>query len=154
MKSTGGNRALRWLFVAAAWVTLFTGFGNMPLYKRYYIANLPGLAWAGDFFSNVQVHYVSGSVMLMLGLFFAVSYAFDKARGVRLTPTGAVRGVILGLALLSGILMALKNLSGVHFHFGTQMFLNFLHLGMGMFFMMFALVCLFARCKWTREAVG
>jgi len=51
---------LAWLYRLAAVLVLFTGFCNMPIAKRYYISDLPGLGWSGDFFLNVQVHYLLG----------------------------------------------------------------------------------------------
>ena len=100
---------IRWMYIAAAWVTVFTGFGNMPLWKRYYIADIPGMAWSGDFIVNVQVHYLFGSVMLAIAVYVAILYINEQKSGLRLTRTGLIRAVFLGLALFSGILQAIKN---------------------------------------------
>ncbi len=53
---------LKILYGAAAVTALFTGFGNMPLWGRYYVADLPGLAWSGDFFINVNVHILAAKI--------------------------------------------------------------------------------------------
>ena len=40
--SPGGPTA-RWLYGIAIGVALFSGMGQMPIYKRYYLADIPGL---------------------------------------------------------------------------------------------------------------
>jgi len=61
MKPNVNGRGLKWLFTAAVLLALFTGFGNMPLYGRYYIANIPGFQWSGNFIVNMKVHLVAGA---------------------------------------------------------------------------------------------
>jgi formate dehydrogenase iron-sulfur subunit len=61
------NPVLKALYGAAAVTALFTGFGNMPLWGRYYVADAPGLGWSGDFFINVNVHILAGSLLLGIG---------------------------------------------------------------------------------------
>ena len=39
------TRWLLWLYGTTVVISLFTGFGNMPLWGRYYIADIPGLGW-------------------------------------------------------------------------------------------------------------
>jgi hypothetical protein len=150
MKRRGQNIVFRWLFLIAIWVTMFTGFGNMPLYRRYYVTDLPGMGWAGNFFANVYVHYISGAVVLTLSVYFFLSYFSLRGKGVRLTSMGVARTAILALGLVSGVFMALKNLPEFQFSFNMAMILNFLHLGMAMLFLLMALVCFIGRRKWVR----
>ncbi len=138
------------LYLLAIWGTLFTGFGNMPLYKRYYIADLPGLGWTGDFYTNLYVHMVCGAVVLAISIYFALPHLFSKRRGATLTITGTIRAFILALALTSGIIMAIKNLPAVHFSFQWGMAFNFLHMGMAMLFLIMALICFIGRKKWVK----
>lgn len=39
------------------------------MYKRYYIADLPGLGWTADYSTTLMVHYFAAMV-----LFFAVTF--------------------------------------------------------------------------------
>jgi cytochrome b subunit of formate dehydrogenase len=48
---------------------IISGFGQMPMYKRYYIADLPGLGWSADYSITLLVHYLAAMV-----LFFAVTF--------------------------------------------------------------------------------
>lgn len=63
------NRIAHWLVALSTFVLLFSGFGQMPMYKRYKIAELPGMAWSADFHLTLYMHYVAGAVLL-----FAVTY--------------------------------------------------------------------------------
>ena len=45
---SGGQRILRWLYVLTLIVMGFTGFGQMPIFKRYYIADIPGIVTPTD----------------------------------------------------------------------------------------------------------
>ncbi len=145
------NVLAKGLYMLTIFGALFTGFGNMPLYKRYYIADLPGLGWSGDFFANLYVHMICSAVLLAVSIYFALSYLFSKKQTAKLTKTGAIRAVILALALMSGILMAVKNLPSVHFSFQLGMTFNFLHMGMAMLFLFMALICVIGRWKWVKR---
>ena len=143
---------LRWVYWIAVIAVLFTGFGNMPLYGRYYVADIPGLAWAKDFFINVQVHYAAGALLLALAGYHLVSAAFRRQTGPHLTKSGRLRALLLAMALGSGLILALRNLPGVSFPMGWSLGLNFFHMGWAMFFMLISLMCLAVRWKWTRAA--
>ena len=132
---------------------LDVNFGNMPLYRRYYVADLPGFGWTGNFFANLYVHYISGALVLALGLYFLFSYGLIRGKGRRLTVSGVVRAVILALALVSGLFMALKNFPQFNFSFEAAMVLTLLHLAAAMLFLILALFCFIGRRKWLR-AVG
>lgn len=145
------NVIARTLYLLTIFGVLFTGFGNMPLYKRYYIADLPGLGWTGNFYTNLYVHMICGAVLLAISIYFALSYLFTQKQSAKLTKTGIIRAVILALALMSGILMAVKNLPTIHFSFQMGMAFNFLHMGMAMFFLIMALICVVGRWKWVNK---
>lgn len=145
------EKILWWIYVALIVLTAFTGFGNMPLYKRYYISNLPGLGWSGDFLINVRIHYLTGSILLGVGVYFLAMYVSAWKHRMYLSVTGWLRAVFLALSLVSGIIMALKNLPFVTFTFGWLVAMNFLHLGTAMIFVFLSLGCFIARAKWTKS---
>jgi hypothetical protein len=132
-------------------VALFTGFGNMPLYGRYYVADVPGLGWSGNFFTNVNVHILTGSLLLAMGV-HAIATTLIPGRwpAGRLTLSGKIRGALMGLTLLTGILMVIKNLPGVTFPLAMLMASNFAHMGAAVLFMLAALVALIFRQPWRR----
>ncbi|MDY6905072.1 MAG: hypothetical protein SWH61_10335 [Thermodesulfobacteriota bacterium] len=132
-------------------LTAFTGFGNMPLYKRYYVSNLPGLSWTSDFLINVRVHYIAGSFLLAIGIYFLVLYLFSSRSHLQLTVTGRLRALFLALSLFSGMIMAFKNLPSVTFSFGWLVGMNFLHMGTAMVFVFLSLGCFIARARWAKD---
>lgn len=145
------DRLMRWIYMPAVLIAVFTGFGNMPLYKRYYIADLPGMRWSGDFYLNMMVHYIAGALVLMTAVYFTIGF-LTGPRGKKLTRTGKIRTVLLALALLSGGLMALKNLPGINFRQTLLMSSDFLHFGAAMFFVMISIVCIVLRNRWTARS--
>ncbi len=132
-------------------IAMFTGFGNMPIYKRYYISAVPGLGWSGNFYFNLNVHYIAAALLLGIAVYFTLTYLKIRTTGGRLTASGILRAVILGLSLLSGIMLATRNLSAVNFVFGTQMAVAFTHLGAAMILLVISVVCGLSRRSWMHK---
>jgi hypothetical protein len=59
------NRALTLVFRAVVIALLFTGFAQMPIFARYYLADVPGFAWTADYYLNHVLHYVLAIVLLV-----------------------------------------------------------------------------------------
>ena len=149
MKNSKRHPLFNVLYTLATIVALFTGFGNMPLYGRYYIADVPGLQWSGNFFTNVNVHVLAGSLLLCIGIYcIMVFWLVKPTPAKKLTRSGKIRGALLSLTLATGILMVLKNLPGVQFPFEMLMIANFTHMGGAVLFMLSALVALIFRMPW------
>lgn len=140
----------RWMLGGAGLLALFTGFGNMPLYGRYYIADLPGLQWTGDFITNVMVHYLFGAVLTAMGTYLLLSYLLIRRIGLRFTPMGLTQAAALMLVMLSGMIMAVKNLPGVIFDLPLLVGMNFFHMGSAIFFAVVTFWGLILRRKWFR----
>lgn len=151
MKTSLQDRIVSVIFGISAVLAVFTGFGNMPLYKRYYIADIPGLGWSGDFFTNLHVHYIAGSLLLAAAVYGGVRFWFERKEGLRLTRSGAVRAAVLFLALVSGVFMALRNLPGIDYPFYAHAGLNFLHMSVALVFMVLGIGCVVARCRWLHK---
>jgi hypothetical protein len=133
-------------------VALFTGFGNMPIYKRYYVSAVPGLGWSGNFYVNVYIHYIAGAVLLAIAAYFLVVYLRTRLDNGPLTISGVLRATMLGLTLLTGALLALRNLSQVNIAFVPQMATAFVHLGAVMLLLVFSIVCGVVRIPWRRRS--
>jgi len=74
-----GNRIAHWLIALSTFALIFSGFGQMPMYSRYGVTGLPGMAWAGDFGITLIIHYVA-SVGLITGITFHIVYALRLRR--------------------------------------------------------------------------
>lgn len=88
------NRLVHWS-VALSIVALFlSGFGQMPLYKRYMVADLPGLGWTADYGATLLIHYLAAMV-LMLAVAFHLGYHGIRRELGCLPRRGDVRQSIL-----------------------------------------------------------
>lgn len=63
------NRISHWLIALSTFALIVSGLGQMPMYQRYKIAELPGMAWAADFGVTLWLHYIAAAVLI-----FAVVY--------------------------------------------------------------------------------
>lgn len=66
------NRIIHWAVALSTFVLLITGFGQMPMYKRYGVASLPGLGWTADFHLTLTIHYIAGAVLIFAGVYHLV----------------------------------------------------------------------------------
>lgn len=145
----------KWLYGLALFVALFTGFGNMPLYGRYYVADVPGLSWSGNFFTNVNIHILSGSVLLAIAVYALMkAVLMSESRVRRLTLSGLFRAFLLVLSLLTGILMVVKNLPEMRFSLKVLMAFNFAHMGAAVLLMLVSLLTLIFRRPWRQTRHG
>ena len=63
-----------WTLALSGIMLLFTGIGELPLFKRYYfILNIPGLGWAGDYFKHLTLHYIF-AIFFIAAIIFHVLY--------------------------------------------------------------------------------
>ena len=148
---TDSNPLLKIVYGLAAVIALFTGFGNMPLWKRYYVADIPGLGWSGDFLINLNVHILAGSILVALAVYAALGSLMDRRPlQARLSFSGKVRASLLGLALATGIVMVVKNMPGVHLPMTALVASNLAHMGAAVLFMIAAVIALIFRQPWRQ----
>lgn len=67
------NRLVHWLVALSTFSLFFSGFGQMPLYKRYMLSEVPGMAWTADYGVTLLLHYI-GAAVLIFALSFHVWY--------------------------------------------------------------------------------
>jgi len=123
---------LRPAYLAVAGLLTLTGFAQMPIFKRYYIADIPGLGWLAAYFVTHWLHY-AGAAMLLGLLGYAVADASIhrrwplKAGGNGWTQTA----LLLGLAV-TGALRVIKNYEGYTLSEGWIVYLDIAHLTLAM----------------------
>jgi cytochrome b subunit of formate dehydrogenase len=71
-----------WLLALSGFVLIFSGFGELPMYKRFMLTEVPGLAWAGDFFVNLKIHYLSGIVFVSIMVFHVIYHGWLGHQGL------------------------------------------------------------------------
>ena len=66
---SGIIRFEHWLIALSGIVLIFTGLGCLPLFKRYYITEIPGFAWTADFYTVTKIHYFFAIFFYLWSLF-------------------------------------------------------------------------------------
>jgi len=66
-------RFTHWVTALSIFVLLFSGFGQMPIYKRYFVDQLPGLGWSSNFYITLNIHYVAAFILIFVS-FYYVAY--------------------------------------------------------------------------------
>jgi len=149
VSKTKNGRLVRWLFVLSFVVMAFSGFGQMPIFKRYYIADIPGMGWAADFYFTHTIHYLGAIFLLGFFAYLITEYLLSARRRFRLTAAGIVRILLLAGLVVTGIVRVLKNLPDVTFSPGLTMFVDIAHLGFMMIFLLAALAFVLTKQKWV-----
>jgi len=144
------------IIVKALYAFLFflmglTGFAQMPIFKRYYIADIPGLGWLDMYYVTHFIHYLGAIALLALIGYCIVVYGALLRRRYRLTVSAYVRIAVLAAIVGTGIFRVLKNLPQVVFSPNFTMFIDIAHLGFMMIYIVAAATALITRARWLKE---
>lgn len=134
------TRLLSRLWVLSATALAVTGAAQMPIFKRYYVADVPGLGWLADYYLTHTLHYLAAAVFLGLAAYWAGRFVF--ARGWRLTPTGRLRFWAVAVVAATGALRVLKNSPDIWYGPTVVMLVDWIHLGAAVLLGLFALAAL------------
>ena len=148
---TAQNRPLKRVFILAMILTAFTGFGQMPIFKRYYISDIPGMAWSADFYATHFLHYVGAMVLLGLFAYFILDYILTGRKQFQLTPSAWFRIILMAGIVATGILRVFKNMPDVLFSPVFTVFIDISHLGFAMVYLFAALVLAVMKRGWLRK---
>ncbi len=140
---------VRWFYVSALFFLTLTGFGQMPVFKRYYIADIPGLGWLAKFFVTHYLHYLVAVAFIAFVVYAVFDFFSLSGKDLKITVSGYLRGFMMAGILISGLLLVVRNLEGTLFSPGLIIFLDLAHLGLVMSFLATALACGVLKKKWT-----
>ncbi len=120
----------------------FSGLGQMPVYQRYYITEIPGLGWTAQYYLTLQIHYIFAVVLIFLYTFQLFS-SHRRGEPVFTEPPKRSAGnfrfvtllrlsrtfIHLNLILLigSGIIKVIKNLPTVTLSYPLLVTVTALH---------------------------
>ncbi|MCP3176821.1 cytochrome b/b6 domain-containing protein [Desulfuromonas sp. KJ2020] len=68
----GAVRLTHWAVAISGLVLIFSGFGTMPLYGRFYVNELPGLSWSTNFLIQQVIHYMAAMIFTAAVFFHLV----------------------------------------------------------------------------------
>lgn len=139
----------RYFYRFLLFLCALTGFGQMPIYKRYYLADIPGFGWLADFYITRYVHYLGATLLLTLLAFALVDYLVNRQGVGPLSWSALVRAFFLVVIVLSGLFFVAKNLSGAYYPPTAIIIGNLIHLIAVMGLLTFSLYCLVFKKRWT-----
>jgi hypothetical protein len=146
-----GTRS-RWavhLYILTLFVMALTGFGQMPIYNRYYMSDIPGLGWLADFYVTRNIHYLGAAILLGLVFYGLFDFLLSQKGRLRLSRSGLLRAALLAGIVISGALIVVKNFPHVYFSDGFVITVDLFHIAAVMTFLMTSLVCLIGKMRWT-----
>jgi formate dehydrogenase gamma subunit len=93
--------AEHWLLAISGLLLIFSGFGELPMYKRYMVTEIPGMGWAGDFFVNLKIHYLAGIVFVSIMVFHALYHGWLRQQGL-IPRKGDVKASLITILSMFG----------------------------------------------------
>lgn len=136
-------------YILTLFVMALTGFGQMPIYNRYYLSDIPGFAWLADFYVTRNIHYLGAAVLLGLISYGLFDFLLSKKRRFRLSKSGSLRAALLAGIVVSGAFIVIKNFSHVYFSDGFVIGADLFHIAAVMAFLLTNLICLIGKMRWT-----
>lgn len=64
---------VHWTVAISTIVLVVSGFGQMPMYKRYMISSIPGMGWSADYSVTLVIHYLA-AFFLLFALIYHILY--------------------------------------------------------------------------------
>ena len=148
------SHCLRRAFVFTLFMSALTGFAQMPIFKRYYIADLPGLGWLAEFYVTYTLHYLSAIALIAIGSYLTTHYLLMGRKNTGIRFYGFLRVILLVLILATGILLVFRNLPGYRFSPGFVVALDFSHLGLVVAFLVTTLAGRLMGRRWGAETAN
>jgi len=121
---------------------LLSGFAQMPIFKRYYIADLPGFGWLAQYGVTHLIHYGFAIAFTFAVFYRWTLYVLENRVERKITgkwlaqAAGAV--LILGV-IISGFFLVARNLPVYRFSAAVITGFDIVHLGLVMMFLLFSL---------------
>jgi len=142
------------IYFLSVFMLTLTGFGQMPIFKRYYVADIPGLGWLAEFYITHYLHYLTAVIFLGLSAYAVIDYFLSgKKRRLKITTSGYVKVFILSGLIITGILLVLKNFEGYLFSPGIITLLDIIHLVLVMVLLAVSLLTLVLKKRWITQNI-
>ena len=145
------QRWIKPIYLLLLFIMGISGFAQMPIFKRYYIADIPGLGWLAQFYVTHTIHYVGAILLVVLTTYMATVYLKLMRKRLALTKSAYIRIAILAAIMVTGFFRVLKNLPDTVFSPDFTVFIDISHLGFMMALMVCGAVAIGVRCKWVKE---
>lgn len=101
-------RLTHWSVAASGAILLFSGFGQLPMYKRYNLVKVYGFSWSSDYEITLLLHYISAAIFTAAILFHLVYHLRRREFGA-LPQKGDLSKAVSGLLAMLGLGSEPKN---------------------------------------------
>lgn len=135
-------------YLATIFFITLSGFGQMPIFKRFYIADIPGLGWLAKFYITHTIHYGAAALLLGISAYRITDYLLLGRKKLKLSPSGYLRGVLIIGLIVTGILLVIRNFEGNVYSHNFIIFLDLTHLSLVILFLLASLICFIFKKKW------
>jgi len=95
-------RLTHWLVAVSGILLLFSGFGQLPMYKRYNLVKLPGFAWSSNYEITLLIHYISAIIFTSVVLFHLL-YHLRRHEFAIIPRKGDLKESLQGLKAMIGL---------------------------------------------------
>lgn len=147
------SRWLRYGFLITLFFSALTGFAQMPIFKRYYIADIPGLGWLAQYYTTFRLHYIFAILFIALAAYLVTTYWLSQRPALRISRSGYLRAGLLLLVLLTGVLLVFRNMPGYRFTPLFVVVLDFSHLALVVVFLLTTLTTKALKRPWLLPTV-
>jgi hypothetical protein len=143
------------LYLILIFIMALTGFGQMPIFKRYYIADIPGLSWLANYYATHYIHYIGAIALFAFFVYACVVYLGLIHKKFQLTWAAYIRITLLALIVVTGVFRVLKNLPDVVFSPLFTMMIDISHLIFILFLMLSGILFIILKKRWLvqRDAI-
>ena len=145
------KRSFAIIYSATAVILVLAALAQMPLAKRYYLADIPGLAWTGNFLTSYHVFYMAAVLMTVLISYGTADFLLQKDRHMQLSTAGIIKAGSLAGLLISGFMKITMNASNVYFSLEYIVFVNFTYIIFTMLFLLSTLIFIWSPYKWVKS---
>jgi cytochrome b subunit of formate dehydrogenase len=102
LRHSAAVRLIHWTVALSGILLLFSGFGQLPMYKRYNVVKIPGLSWADRFDITLLLHYI-GAVVFCAAVFFHIVYHLRRRELAIMPKAGDLKMAIIGFKAMFGL---------------------------------------------------
>ncbi|MDM8514700.1 hypothetical protein QUF76_00740 [Desulfobacterales bacterium HSG16] len=131
-KSRTEGKTLRYFYIICLVFLVLSGFGQMPVFKRYYIADIPGFGWLAKFYITHIIHYLAASALIGILSYQLSVYLLIFRKAYKPDIWSQLRAGLLAGLVMTGNFLVIKNFSSVNFSPEFIIFLDLSHLCMTM----------------------
>ncbi|WP_141709246.1 formate dehydrogenase subunit gamma [Desulfuribacillus stibiiarsenatis] len=90
LRHSNAVRVIHWLTAISIFLLIFSGIGQMPMYKRYMLSEVIGMGWTADYQVTLVIHYIA-SVILVTAVAFHLYYHFLRKEFNLIPKRGDIR---------------------------------------------------------------